>query len=112
VFSLTAAGELSSNGLLVSTDVGVLAQPFEVSAVVLGITRTWTVENGFVYWRSAGFVSSPAQFCQIPSGQVYVLFTGPPGSVPVPQYPANCVSVSLVAVAGKLLSHYSVIGLY
>jgi hypothetical protein len=96
IFTL-ANGELSSGGNLVSTDTGTLFQPFDVSSVVLGITRLFTVQNNFLFWSSGGFAVSPASFCQTPNRQVYALFAGPTNAA----YPASCNAVSLLAIDGE-----------
>jgi len=96
-------GQLSANGQLVSTSPGTNWEAFQPSSTTGSITMAFGIQNGNLFWNSSSFGGGSAIFCQLPSGQVDILFAGATDVADntYPDYPTTCVPVSLSPVSGK-----------
>jgi hypothetical protein len=97
IFTL-ANFQLTSGGLIVSTFPGAIAQGFGVSNAVLPIRTAWYINAGFLVWQNGEFVGNRAYYCELGSGEVFLLFEGQTSA----DYPTDqdCDAVSLIAVDG------------
>lgn len=64
-----SSGELTTyNGSYISTDYGVLNEPFAVSQSLEPISTTFSVSNYTLYWNNTEFSNGTAQFYKLPAG--------------------------------------------
>lgn len=89
-------GQLLSGGEPVAVDPGVASMPLRVGTGG-SISTTFSVAGGVLSWTNASFSGGQAGFCQMPDGQVYIVF------VPEVQWPTGCVAVSVMVHEGECL---------
>lgn len=91
-------GGLYSEHEQVSTSPGVVSQPLAVSPNNGPITTTFSITEGYLNWNNAVFGSlGRADFCQLATGQVEILFDGVNNAA----NPSDCAPVSLYAYPGE-----------